>query len=96
MIQNGVPLLQPHEITGTHHNFRDLFEFHGFYLAGVPTYYAGPMALGWGGKGLDLARHDPKAIEAGIKKLNLKTRYYNAAIHQACFALPEFVRDLIK
>lgn len=96
VIQNGVPLLQGHEITGTHRNFRDLFPHHGFYLAGVPTYYAGPMALGWGGKGLDLARHDPVAIEAGIRKLGLKTRYYNAAIHQSCFALPTFVRDLIK
>ena len=31
--------------------------------------------------------------ESRVKKANLKFKYYNAALHRACFALPSFMLD---
>ena len=52
------------------------------------------MALGWGCNAADLPSLAPTAAER-IAAAALKTRYYNAAIHQAAFALPQFMQDLL-
>jgi spermidine synthase len=31
--------------------------------------------------------------ENRVKKANLKFKYYNAALHRACFALPSFMLE---
>lgn len=46
--QNGVPFFQPDELKNTVYNFAQLFADAGCYLAVVPTYVGGFMALGWG------------------------------------------------
>src|SRR5262249_42228193 len=46
--QNGVPFFQPEELKSTVINFSRLFRDAGCYLAVVPTYVGGFMALGWG------------------------------------------------
>jgi spermidine synthase len=94
--QNGVPFMQPGEVTMTYRRRRKVFADAGFYIAAVPSYYGGFMTLGW-------ASNDKKARDVPLATLarrfaaaRLKTKYYTPAIHRAAFALPAFVSALIK
>jgi spermidine synthase len=95
--QNGVPFLQPDEVPMTLRRRRRAgFRDAGFYVAAVPSYYGGLMALGW-------ASDDRRARDVGLATLRrrfaaarLRTKYYTPEIHRASFALPAFVRDLAR
>jgi spermidine synthase len=94
--QNGVPFLQPDEIPMTRKRRGKSFKVASFYMAAVPSYYGGLMALGW-------ATDDTKAADVALPVLRrrfaaakLRTRYYSPEIHRGCFALPAFVADLAK
>src|SRR6202011_4549236 len=45
--QNGVPFLQPDELITSVGHFRKLFADVGCYVAAIPTYVGGHMAMGW-------------------------------------------------
>jgi len=92
--QNGVPFLQPDELTNTMRAFRALFRDWGCYLATIPTYAGGPMAFGWAtdGVGRDVAIQTLKSRYAAA---GLATRYYTPEVHKAAFALPGYVRALM-
>ena len=45
--QNGVPFMQAGEITMTYRRRKKYFDDSGFYVAAIPSYYGGLMALGW-------------------------------------------------
>ena len=94
--QTGVPFYQPWEITEALKELAAFFPQSGLYLSVVPSYIGGFMALSWAGKGrkLGTAAGIKKAATA-FKKAKLKTDYYNAAIHAACFALPEWIARLV-
>jgi spermidine synthase len=94
--QNGVPFFQPQEVTETYARRKALFPLTGFYMAAVPTYYGGPMALGWASKGLDLSKPNLGAVTDGLAARRIATRYYNPDIHLASLALPSYVRALMK
>jgi spermidine synthase len=91
--QNGVPFLQPDELTATLRALKALFRDAGCYLATVPTYAGGPMAFGWGTDGTarqtDLETLRRRAAEAGLDR-----RYYTPEVHVAAFALPGYVSRL--
>jgi len=92
--QNGVPYFQAEELTRTSQRFDGVFANFGFYVVAVPTYYGGFMALGWGSNSRDLAQPlEPTRLKQ-IQAAGLETRYYNAAIHQGAFALPQYIQDL--
>jgi spermidine synthase len=92
--QNGVPFMQPEELTATTTIFKTLFADHGCYMATIPTYVGGPMAMGWGTDGA--ARDVPlETLEARFAEAGLETRYYTPAVHKAAFALPAYVEKLI-
>lgn len=92
--QNGVPFLQGGELANTMRAFRTLFSDAGCYLATIPTYAGGPMALGWGTDGtardVDLATLKARFAAAGIT-----TDYYTPEVHLAAFALPPYVARLL-
>lgn len=94
--QNGVPFMQPDEVTMTYRRRKKSFRVSSFYIAAVPSYYGGFMTLGW-------ASNDPKLHQAKLatvtkraKAARLKTKYYTPEIHVGAFALPQFVRDHIR
>jgi spermidine synthase len=94
--QTGVPFYQPWEITEALEELRAFFPQSGLYLTVVPSYIGGFMALSWAGKGKKLGT--PAGIRkaaAAFKKSRIKTDYYNADIHQAAFALPEWIKRLV-
>jgi spermidine synthase len=91
--QNGVPFLQPDELTGTLRALKALFRDAGCYLATVPTYAGGPMAFGWGTDGT--ARHTGvETLRRRAADAGLDCRYYTPDVHVGAFALPGYVSRL--
>ena len=93
--QNGVPFLQAQEIPDTYSRRRPYYADVGFYVAAVPTYVGGLMALGWAS--LDAAHRtvSSDAIVDRFAQSPVKTRYYTPELHHAAFCLPAYIRDLI-
>ena len=50
------------------------------------------MAFGWASEGRDLAAIDLAQIEARYRAWGQQTIYYNADIHRAAFATPNYLR----
>ena len=94
--QTGVPFYQPWEITEALEELAQFFPQSGLFLTVVPSYIGGFMALSWAGKGKTLG--SPAGVAKAKKafaKAKMKTDYYNADIHAAAFALPEWVKRLV-
>jgi spermidine synthase len=91
--QNGVPFLQPDELKTAARRMEHHFADNGFYCAPVPTYYGGFMAFGWGTDNRELRHIGLPVLQARYDTAGLKTRYYTPAIHQAAFALPQYMLD---
>jgi spermidine synthase len=93
--QNGVPFLQPGEIPMTARRRRKAFKVASFYMAAVPSYYGGLMALGWATDDAKAADVPLATLEKRFAAAHLKTHYYTPELHRASFALPAFVADLV-
>jgi spermidine synthase len=88
--QNGVPFLQGEELTMTYRRRRKAFAHASFYVAAVPSYYGGFMALGWASDDRKAHLVPAATIAKRFAAAELKTKYYTSAIHAGCFALPAF------
>jgi spermidine synthase len=62
------------------------------YQAFIPTYASGHWLFGFASKKFDPILDFKKDA---WKSLNLVTKYYNSKIHEAAFALPNYVIDLL-
>ncbi|WP_223789962.1 polyamine aminopropyltransferase [Marinicella meishanensis] len=90
--QNGVSFMQLDEVTTTHRRLTPHFQDVTFYSAAVPTYVGGIMTFAW-------AAHNPALRQAELdpQRLHtLTTRYHNAGIHRAAFALPQYILDQLE
>lgn len=94
--QNGVPFLQGQEVTDTYRRRKPHFADVGFYVAAVPTYVGGFMALGWASRSTRPGAETVETIRARFAAAPVETRYYTPDLHKAAFALPRFVQDLIR
>lgn len=92
--QNGVPFLQPDELTNTLRAFKALFRDWGCYLASVPSYAGGPMAFGWATDG-EARRTPVDVLRRRYEAAGLRCDYYTPEVHRAAFALPGYVRKLL-
>lgn len=86
--QNGVSFLQSDEVKTSAQRLALSFNQRGFYTVAVPTYVGGVMTLAWASDSVDLPSRLPRQVE-------LATRYYTPALHQACFALPRYLADQV-
>jgi len=93
--QSGVPFLQKTELTNSYQRLKQHFADASFYLAPVPTYAGGFMAFGWASDDPEARRQPVAVIADRFAKSGLSTRYYNADVHVAAFALPNYVRILM-
>ena len=93
--QNGVPFMQPDELRNTVAHLRNLFADASCYLATIPTYVGGPMALGWATDNPELRNVNQTVLEERFQALGIKTRYYTPAVHKGAFALPGYVSEII-
>ena len=93
--QNGVPFVQPQEIPDTYTRRKPHYADVGFYVAAVPTYVGGFMALGWAAQDAGHRKVGAETIAARFAAAPVKTRYYTPELHHAAFCLPAYIRDLI-
>ena len=95
--QNGVPFFQPDELISSVGHFRKLFADGGCYVAAIPTYVGGHMAMGW-------AADDPNSRNVPVDTLatryaqagSFSTRYWTPEVHRAAFALPRFIAEVLE
>jgi spermidine synthase len=94
--QNGVPFFQSGELTDTIAKFRRLFADVSCYVAAIPTYIGGHMAMGW-------ATDDDKLRQASLETIaeryaaagKFSTKYWTPEVHKAAFALPRFIAEKV-
>jgi len=95
--QNGVPFLQKGELTVTISRFRRLFADASCYVAAIPTYVGGHMALGWASDDARLRRHSLATIARRYARAGrFPTRYWTPQVHAAAFALPRFIAERVE
>lgn len=94
--QNGVAFHQLSEARSTHNFFKNIYQDASFYCAAVPTYIGGVMNFGWGTDNQQHRQLAMPAISQRWQAANIRTRYYNPAIHAASFALPQYVIEALE
>jgi spermidine synthase len=94
--QNGDFFMQPHEYKDTYRHLQFLFKDATFFLANVPTYIGSYMTLGYASDQTSYRELSVATLQERIAKANLKTRYYNAKMHQASFVLPQFLLESLE
>lgn len=81
------------EMQKAHKKILNTFPIAKVYQFHQPTYPSGHWLFGFASKKYDpIKDHNPKEWE----KLNIKTRYYNSELHRGCFALPNYVKEMLK
>lgn len=94
--QNGVPLLQPGELANSVARFRRLFKDATCYVAAIPTYVGGHMAMGFASDDRRCRLASEATIAARYRKAGrFPTQYWTPAVHKAAFALPRFIQELV-
>lgn len=94
--QNGVPFMQTDELSNTASRLSRLFQDSTFYTAAVPSYIGGLMAFAWASDTVSLRRSDLQTVKQRWLAQNIKSRYYTPELHQAAFALPQYLLDILK
>ncbi|HWW48658.1 MAG TPA: polyamine aminopropyltransferase [Xanthobacteraceae bacterium] len=88
--QSSVPFVQPNDFRMSMRNLSRAFDGKTTcYVASIPTYYGGHMALGFASMDVD-----PRKLSLDVvteRFGDLDTRYYTPEVHLAAFALPRFI-----
>ena len=76
-----------------HKRINEVFPICRVYQAHIPTYPSGHWLFGFASK-----KTDPvTGLDAeSWNNLGIKTRYYNTELHKGCFALPNYVIDMLE
>ena len=93
--QNGVPFMQSAELKQSISYFKNLFNHATCYLATIPSYIGGFMAMGFATNNKDALNIGQEEIIRRFQKANIQTKYYNPEIHLASFKLPNFIKDIV-
>ena len=83
--------MQLQEVRDTYQRLRPIFADATFYGASVPTYVGGIMTFAWGSDNPAHRQVSLSTLAERFQAAKLQTRYYNPAIHQGAFALPQYV-----
>lgn len=75
-----------------HKRIKEFFPICRVYQFHIPTYPSGHWLFGFAAKTTDPLKADADRWNA----LGIKTRYYNTDIHKGCFALPNYVKELLE
>ena len=90
--QTGSPLFNKELLAQVHGSISGLFPVTRTYLTAIATYIGGFWSFTMGSK-----KYDPVLSVPAEERLSaIELRYYNENIHRACFALPNFILELLK
>jgi spermidine synthase len=93
--QSSIPFYEPHVVGLSERGLSAAFADHAFYLAAVPTYFGGFMALGFASQSAAARQVPLDELEHRFDAAGFATRYYAPEVHKAAFALPVYVKDVI-
>jgi spermidine synthase len=94
--QNGVPFLQPDELISSMRHFNTLFADAACYVAAIPTYVGGHLAMGWAALDGALRQTPVDVIAARYREAGaFATKYWTPEVHHAAFALPRFIAEYV-
>jgi len=94
--QNGVPFFQQDELTSSMTKLRRLFADASCYVAAIPVYVGGHMAMGIATDDRSLRKLPAKTIAARYRKDGgFGTKYWTPEVQAAAFALPRFIADAV-
>jgi len=94
--QRGVPIFQSNELTVAIAGFRKLFADGYCYVAAIPTYVGGHLAIGWATDNVKLRHASVKTIADRYAKVGrFPTKYWTPEVHVAAFALPRFIAEKV-
>jgi spermidine synthase len=94
--QNGVPIFQPSELSTGIGKFRRLFADGSCYVAAIPTYVGGHMAMGFATDNKRLRQTPLRTLAARYRKAgSFATKYWTPEVHVAAFALPRFIAEAV-
>lgn len=90
--QSESPFFDQQIVRELYTTLKPLFPIRKMYLAPVPSYPSGLWSFVFCSK-----KYDPILDNRceDLRRLNLNMRYYNEAVHQAAFAIPNFIQELI-
>lgn len=74
----------------------NLFPISKMFTCAIPLYPAGLWSMGIASKKEDPVSEDTLSRISKAENILVTLRYYNAAIHPACFALPQFVKKILE
>jgi spermidine synthase len=94
--QNGVPFFQKKELTASMTKLCRLFADASCYVAAIPVYIGGHMAMGYATDNRRLRILPVKTIAQRYRKAGaFKTQYWTPEVHVAAFAQPRFIAELV-
>lgn len=80
------------EMIRTHEKLKKIYPICMVYQFHMPTYASGHWLFGFSSK----TRHPLLDVQPDRwNDLNIPTRYYNTTLHSGCFALPNYVMELL-
>lgn len=94
--QNGCTFGQLDEVTTTAQRLQPLFTDCTFYAAAIPTYIGGIMAFAWATNDSAPRQTSIEVLRERYANSGIATRYYTPEVHQAAFALPQYVIETIE
>ncbi|MDT8427557.1 MAG: polyamine aminopropyltransferase [Pseudomonadales bacterium] len=94
--QNGVAFMQLENLQNTAARLNPVFQDWHFYSAAVPTYVGGIMCFAWASDNPQLRQIDVETLQQRWLAKRIGSRYYTPAIHQAAFALPQYILSAIQ
>ncbi len=91
--QSESPFYNKETVKALYNNFNEIFPIAKMYTCFMPIYPSTYWSFAFCSK-----KYDPieDFDQNRYDKLNLETQYYNDQIHRASFALPQFVKEIIK
>lgn len=87
--QTETPVFLPEVVKKVYNDAKAIFPVTKLFMAAIPTYPGGYWSFTIGSK-----KYDPSKVDAS-KIPPMDTKYYTPELHNACFVLPRFVKDLI-
>ena len=93
--QLGMPFLYPDAVAKAGRNLKSVFADVTYYIVAVPVFAGGYMAFSWASDDPDLRKVPAATLTQRQEAAGLKTRFYTPGFHQAAFALPATIAELV-
>ncbi|MEL7489584.1 MAG: polyamine aminopropyltransferase [Pseudomonadota bacterium] len=93
--QSGLPFVQAKEFTGAFGALSEIFAYATGFQIVVPSFWGGPMILGFATDDAALVAPPVHALAARKAAVDLTCKYYTPGHHRSAFQLPSYVSEML-